>query len=199
MGLFSRKKSAPMALINDAARVIGPTTEPLSARQGLQIVEKFANAQSVTRRLILVLSGTDLQRNGTANTWQYLFVYPEERAEATFSLHNGSHGDHKNETVVFGEITPWPTPGSPQESMLLHQGPTARIIVEQQWADRLDRLPGLPERFIDSPMALRQLMEAGANWDHSMLSPAMKGRTLPGNQAVWELTLGEGIFRTRFV
>jgi hypothetical protein len=201
MALFSRKKSAPVATTDTGsrARVIGPIGQPLSARQAFEIIEPLANRQNTSRRLILVLSGTDLDLDGRAGTWQFLFVYPDEQAEATYTLHVGSHEDHRDEVVVTSEVKPFPEPGSPQEAMLLYQGPTARLIVEQQWADRLERLPGLPERFIDSTMALRDLRNMGASWDPTMLSPVLKGRTLPGGQTMWELTLSSGIFRSRFV
>lgn len=201
MALFSRKKhlDTTTAASGPVISVLGPTTGPMTARQGMEVIESLVNRQSATRRLILVLSGTDLDHDGRAATWQYLFVYPDDRTEASFTLHCGSHPAHPSEDVVASDVVPFPAPGSPQESMMLYQGPTARIIIEQQWNDRLERLPGLHERFIDSPMALRELRTMGASWDPKVLSPVLKGRTLPGGQTVWELTLSTGIYRSRFV
>lgn len=210
MALFARKKTqtptdpsgrAPTSGSGAAGvRVVGPTTVPLTARQCFELVEPVATGLGREPRLILVRSGTDLDPDGVAGTWNFNFVYPDERAEGDFSVHVGSHPDHPQQVVVSGGRTPWPAPGSPEEAMLLYQGPTARIIVEQQWADRLERLPGLPSRFVDSTAAMRELRQQGAAWlDEQGLSPTLKGRTLPGGACIWELALASGLYRTSFV
>lgn len=210
MALFARKKtptapdSSGLAATRGAGaagvHVVGPVTVPLTARQCFELAEPLAGGQGHEPRLILVRSGTDLDPDGVAGTWLFDFVYPDDRAEGNVTVHVGSHPDHPQQIVVAGGRSPWPAPGSPEEAMLLYQGPTARIIVEQQWADRLERLPGLPGRFVDSTAAMRELRQQGAAWlDEQGLSPTLKGRTLPGGQAVWELALASGVYRTSFV
>ncbi len=203
MGLFSGKKlktaTAPQHLSGETVHKLGAVAPLLTAREAYSAVLPYVNALGSSRRMYLVLSGADLELSGRAAEWSFHFIYPNDQREAVFTL-VGAHRSPLSETsVVVESVTPWPPPGSTQEAMLQFQGTAARLIVEQQWADRVERLPGLPEQFVDSTEAMIAIAETGADIHLGGGIVKLKGRTPPGAYPVWEVVTGFEILHTPFL
>ena len=165
-----------------------------AARFAFPISCRLAN----NRRLFLVLAGNDVDNSGRCDEWSFHYVYPDDHCESVITITSARRSPTPGTAAAREKVTPWPAPGSPQEAMVLFQGPTARIIVEQQWADRLERLPGLPDMFIDSTDAADAVHATGADLAQGGGGIRMKGRTPPGRLPVWEIVAGFETYHTPF-
>jgi hypothetical protein len=144
-----------------------------------------------------VLSGVELSIDGTAGEWQFHYIYPNAQMEAVVSVLTAPNSPIAGSAAIVESVTSWPEPGSVQESMLQTQGVAARLIVEEQWNDRVQRLPGLPERFIDSTDAMASFGQTGVDLPQGSVLK-LKGRTPPGGSAVWEFVSGFHVLHTPF-
>jgi hypothetical protein len=177
---------------------LGSAPDAVSALDAFSQAKIVAHAIAPNRRMFLVLSGQEFAADGTGAEWQFHYIYPDERVEAVVAVLTPPHSPIAGSAAIVETITPWPSPGSVQENMLQSQGPAARLVVEQQWNDRLDRLPGLPETFIDSPRAVEMIMNGGLDIGQNNSGLKLKGRTPPGGYPVWELSTGFENAKTPF-
>ena len=205
MPLFSRSKTkqdkgAAGSRVVAAEQIHPLTSVPplMSACDAARFAFPISRRVAVNRRLFLVLAGHDLEPQGRCDEWSFHYVYPDEHCESVITVTSARRSPTPGHAAAFEKITPWPAPGSPQEAMVLFQGPTARIIVEQQWADRLERLPGLPDAFIDSTDAAAAVLAMGADLAQGGSGIRMKGRTPPGRLPVWEMVAGFETYHTPF-
>jgi hypothetical protein len=177
---------------------LGTAPDVVSALDAFSQAKIVAHAIAPVRRMFLVLSGENFRADGTGGEWQFHYIYPDERVEAVVSVLTPPHSPIAGSAAILESITPWPSPGSVQENMLQSQGPAARLVVEQQWNDRLDRLPGLPESFIDSTRAIDLIVANGLDLPSNSTGLKLKGRTPPGGYPVWELSTGFENAKTPF-
>lgn len=205
MTLFTRKRKAEQqtlaSLVGGVVDRVHPiASAPLAmsagdaARHALPIAHQYAS----NVRLFLVLSGAGLDLTGRCGEWQFHFVYPDNKCESILTVASANRSPVPGTPTVREEITPWPPPGSTQEAMLLYQGTTAKLIIEEQWMDRLQRLPGLPESFIDSTDAIAAVHSLGVDMELGGTNAKMKGRTPPGRSPVWEIVDGVAVYHTPF-
>ncbi len=202
MGLFtSRKKNESLKVTPQGDRMhrLGAVAPVLTAREAFSAILPYVTALGTPRRLYLVLSGEDLDMTGRAAEWGFHFIFPNDQREAIFTVIGGERSPQQDSAVVIEKITTWPPAGSTQEAMLQFQGPAARLIVEQQWADRVERLPGLPEGFVDSDHAMITLQQTGADLHLGGGVVKLKGRTPPGAYPVWEVVTGFEVLHTPFL
>lgn len=178
---------------------IAVSTTGMSAREAFAELGPFLSALGSSRRLFLVLSGAYLDANGRASEWQFHFIYPNDQREAIFTVALGQVSPIPGGGAVIEKVVAWPPAGSTQEAMLQFQGPAARLIVEQQWVDRVERLPGLPEQFIDSSTALETIQRTGVDLQLGGGTTKLKGRTPPGGYPVWEIVTGFEVLHTPFL
>jgi hypothetical protein len=202
MALFTSKKrkEAPVSVPVGGERLysLGPSPAVISAIEAFEQARTVAHSIANNHRLFLVLSGSDLDASGRAGEWQFHYIYPDEHVEAIISVLTEPHSPLAGAAAINETVTKWPPAGSVQETMLQYQGPAARLIVEQQWNDRLDRLPGLPEVFVDSTLAMSTFVGSGADIDVQHGGAKLKGRTPPGAYPVWEMTTGFNVLQTPF-
>jgi hypothetical protein len=201
MALFTRKhKETPAALPVSGQRTysLGPSPATISAGEAFAQAQPIAHAVATNRRLFLVLAGSELDPTGRAAEWQFHYIYPNDHLEAIITVFTPTRSPVAGAAAITESLTKWPPVGSVQETMLQFQGPAARLIVEQQWNDRLERLPGLPEVFVDSVEAMETFAATGADLDITGTGTKLKGRTPPGAYPVWEITTGFNILQTPF-
>jgi len=205
MSLFTSRKarqepaSAPRPTgALDRVHPVGALPTAMAAGDAARMAMPIAHQYASNLRLFLVLSGPDLNAAGRAGEWQFHYVYPDEHCESILTVYNEASSPYPGQAVVREQVTPWPPPGSPQEAMLLFQGTTAKLIIEEQWADRLERLPGLPEAFIDSTDAMAAVKSLGVDMALGGAGSKMKGRTPPGRHPVWEIVNGVAVYHTPF-
>jgi hypothetical protein len=202
MALFTSKKrkdalaSAPVG--GERLYSLGPSPAVISALEAFEQARPIAHAIAASHRLFLVLSGSDLDETGRAGEWQFHYIYSDEHVEAVITVFTEPRSPLAGAAAINETVTKWPPAGSVQETMLQFQGPAARLIVEQQWNDRLERLPGLPETFVDSTLAMATFVESGADIDIQHGGVKLKGRTPPGAYPVWEITSGFNVLQTPF-
>jgi hypothetical protein len=202
MALFSKRRSAEPAHPAPAGgrRVysLGASPARVSAVEAFTQASVVAHAVAPDWRLFLVLSGQDFSADGRAGEWQFHYIYPQEHVEAVISVFTPPHSPVQGSAAIVESVTPWPEPGSVQESMLQSQGVAARLIVEEQWNDRVARLPGLPEHFVDSTHAMAAFNKIGVDLPQGGSGLKLKGRTPPGGAAVWELVTGFHVLHSPF-
>ena len=203
MGLFTgRKQKAtppPETMVaGNRTYSLGPSPQSITAREAFAAVTPYIEATGVNRRLFLVLSGANLNDGGRADEWSFHYIFPNDQCETVYTVAVGSSSPIEGCAALIEDVTPWPPPGSTQEAMLQFQGPAARLIVEQQWTDRIERLPGLPEHFVDSTVAMQLMREKGTDLQLDGNSVKLKGRTPPGGYPVWEMMTGFEVLRTPF-
>ncbi len=203
MGLFTgrkQKESAPQPAMAGGERVysLGPTPQSITAREAFAAVTPYVEATGASRRLFLILSGANLNEEGRADEWQFHYIFPNDQCETVYTVMVGAGSPVAGCAALIEVVTPWPPPGSTQEAMLQFQGPAARLVVEQQWTDRIERLPGLPEQFVDSTVAVALMKEKGSDLQLDGESVRLKGRTPPGGYPVWEMMTGFEVLRTPF-
>ncbi len=201
MALFTRKnKEQPAASPVSGQRTysLGPSALAITAGEAFSQAQPIAHAVAANRRLFLILAGADLDATGRAAEWQFHYIYPNDHLEAVITVFTPNQSPVPGSAAITESLTKWPPVGSVQETMLQYQGPAARLIVEQQWNDRLERLPGLPEVFVDSPEAMEAFATTGADLDITGNGTKLKGRTPPGAYPVWEITTGFNILQTPF-
>jgi hypothetical protein len=201
MALFTRKSKESVAPSNEAGDMLFTFAAPprsLSAMEAFVQAQQIAHGISANRRLFLVLSGDDVDQSGRSGEWEFHYIYPADQLEAVIKVSAVHRSSIEGSGTIQRSITKWPPVGSVQETMLQFQGPAARLIVEQQWNDRLERLPGLPEIFVDSVDAMAAFVATGADLDTSKSASKLKGRTPPGAYPVWEITTGFQVLQTPF-
>jgi hypothetical protein len=201
MALFTRKNKevAPAAPVSGQRTYsLGLSALAISAAEAFAHAQPIAHSVGASRRLFLVLAGAGLDGTGRAAEWQFHYIYPADHLEAVITVVTPSCSPVSGSAAMTETLTKWPPVGSVQETMLQYQGPAARLIVEQQWNDRLERLPGLPEVFTDSIEAMETFISTGADLDIAGTATKMKGRTPPGAYPVWEITTGFNILQTPF-
>jgi hypothetical protein len=202
MPLFSgrkRKETAPVSSATGGERMysLATTVPVMGACEAFSYAQPLAHAVANNRRLFLVLAGNEVDDFGRSTEWQFHYIYPEEHVEAIVTVMTAQISPIAGSAAIVETVTAWPPPGSVQQTMLQFQGPAARLIVEQQWNDRLDRLPGLPEEFIDSTVAMDTFRNTGADLRLGG-GIKLKGRTPPGGAAVWEALCGFEVLHTPF-
>ena len=202
MALFTRKsKEEPAPTTSMAGERLFTFTAPprsLGAMEAFVQAQQLAQSLGTNRRLFLVLSGDDVDGSGRSGEWQFHYIYPADQVEAVMTVFATHTSPVEGSGSISQVVTSWPPVGSVQETMLQFQGPAARLIVEQQWNDRLERLPGLPEVFVDSVDAMAAFKATGADLDIGSVASKLKGRTPPGAYPVWEITTGFSVLQTPF-
>jgi hypothetical protein len=202
MSLFTSKKRkdapTPSPVSGERLYSLGPSPAVISALEAFEQARPIAHAIASSHRLFLVLSGADLDESGRAGEWQFHYIFSDEHVEAIITVLTEPHSPLAGAAAISETVTKWPPAGSVQETMLQYQGPAARLIVEQQWNDRLERLPGLPETFVDSTFAMSTFVDSGADIDVQHTGAKLKGRTPPGAYPVWELATGFTVLQTPF-
>jgi hypothetical protein len=201
MALFTRKSketSPDTATPGDRMFTFAAPPRAISAMEAFVQAQQIAHAVSSNRRLFLVLSGDDVDASGRSGEWQFHYIYPDDHVEAVITVYSVDASPIAGSGAINQSLSKWPPVGSVQETMLQFQGPAARLIVEQQWNDRLDRLPGLPEVFVDSVDAMASFMATGADLENNGVASKLKGRTPPGAYPVWEIATGFNVLQTPF-
>lgn len=167
--------------------------QPLSAVEAFDVAGPRTDRYGRYPRLFLVLSG-DVNPSGLATEWEFHYIFPEAHAEGIFTVRAGG-------SVVVPEllesITPYPAPGTPEHVMLASGGGYMANIVETAWQARLERIERLPVPFVDSTVAVHELMKK-ANGFFAGGPMRLKGRTPPGVAAVWEASTASEIVHTPF-
>ena len=169
-------------------------TRPPSAVEAFDVIRPHVEALDPLARLYLVL-GEDVMAGGVATHWRFLLLLPTQRREVEATAAAEAAGTIYN--VTFGlEVNQFPRPGSP-EWALASMGSNGAAMLEENWRDRVEKLPGLPVPFIDSSHAISVLNDRGANAFVGG-EARLKGRMLPAGDAVWEIANSFGEFHVPF-
>jgi hypothetical protein len=195
--MFRKKQAKEEQSADGVVALTLPAAVPTAttARLAFAIADGVALSRSPDARLYLVLSDA-VNRDGLADEWQFHYMFPSLQAEASLTVQsataaaNGAGG-------LYVRMTQFPAPGTAEHALAETGGTYMSMVMKQKWEERLERIAPLPSHFVDSPLAVENLSASGR--DLFTGGPIrLKGRTLPGGHAVWEVSTVELVFHADF-
>jgi hypothetical protein len=147
---------------------IGKLETRRTAAEALALVEPAARNYDRQARLVLMVSGSDIDLDGRSGRWELLWDFPTRQAQAVYVaglLDDKEYGGSEADALV-EEVRPFPSASSQAEQM--GRG-------------------SLPLNFRNSPAAVSSLAELGVDFVAGDTSMVLTARTLPGGEAVWEV------------
>jgi hypothetical protein len=131
----------------------------ITARDALALVEPLAREASANPALVIITSGTSIDAEGRANTWEFVYRLPDRAAGAVYS---------------FEPVDPEANDGILRLKWRISPGANAGA------ADA-----ALPAEFVDSPEAAGALGAMGVDWISGDPDLTLATKRLPTGQVVW--------------
>lgn len=149
----------PIDEVVQGARELPQTRGPVTAREALDLVHPAALEVAKEPVLLLISSGTDINADGRAGTWHFVFHFPARLAQGAYSLEQRDAEVDDSGLRMTWRVSP-------------------RI-------DAKGKDAALPLDFIDSPKAVRDLGHAGADWVAGDPDMTLATKRLPSGEVVW--------------
>lgn len=152
---------------------------PITAREAFELALSIVQEFDDQARLSKIESCGQLDPEGKAEGWRFLFDLPQRWGKASFTFDCKS----SKETVSV-KLRPFVASGSALDKML----EDGRVgFVEQQWKVELERSPGLSHNFVDSPQVMEDWISDGTTASELSDRTLMRGLVPPLGKPRWEI------------
>ncbi|MFO7556918.1 MAG: hypothetical protein R6W88_17100 [Desulfobacterales bacterium] len=133
---------------------------PLTVHEAWAFAMPEAQSLDANAQLILITSGTDIQRDGRSFTWEFLFHLPNRKARLLSSL--------------------GPSEASPDQEQ-------APVVMVNRVTQSTEKKPvrGLPFEFRNSPEVVEELSLSGVDFVAGPTDMKLEARILSTGEAVW--------------
>lgn len=135
---------------------------PLTARQAFLYVEPATAKYDKAAKLVLVVSGEDIDAEGRSHLWEFFFDFPMQRAQGIFRIELDEDEDGDNFVAYY-------------------------LIEEIKPVSKLDQRPALPIPFRDSPEVIQAFANQGVDFIAGDTSMYLSGEVLPNSKAIWKI------------
>ena len=152
---------------------------PITAREAFELALSIVQEFDPLARLSKIESRGQLDPEGKAEGWKFLFELPDKWGKASFTFDCKS----SKETVSV-KLRPFVASGSAMDKML-EDGRFG--FVEQQWKVELERSPGLGHNFVDSPQVLQDWIAEGSTASDLSDRTLLRGLVPPLGKPRWEI------------
>lgn len=173
-------------------RPLGTLARQRTALEALALAEPLARTYDPDARLVLLVSGSDVDGQGRSSRWELLWDFPARRAQAVVivGLLELQEYDGPEADGLLATVRPFLSPDNPLVKRL------APAQIAQMWQDELQRRGSLPLPFRNSPVAAQDFMKQGVDFVSGDTSMVMLGRTAADGVAIWEAEAYGVTYRT---
>jgi hypothetical protein len=170
----------------------------LTAQQAFGPIPHRAAHYDPAARLVRI-SGQDINWHGHAHVWEFWYLLPQQRARACSEVAVCDDDlDVALEVNCLREcLTPFPEPDATIHH-LIRTGALVPAVLDELWAQELAHQPALPIPFRDSPDAVRDMREQGADVIAGSTSLYLTASVMPSGAAVWQLHVHDVDYHTPF-
>lgn len=180
------KEAAASGLVITREGRVQSLVAPVTARQAFGVAQAAVEAYGGDARLTMIVSGEDISVEGLARLWEFLFIFPSNRMQGIITVAVCDDDVEEGKRLCLRErVTPFVQAGGMLDKMV-REGTVTPGFIEEQWRKEVERQPGLPVPFRDSPEAVRELREKGADFIAGDTHMTLAAKVNESGEAVWQ-------------
>ena len=148
------------------SRLLGDD-KPITSHQAFAYIEPALARYNQSAKLILVVSGEDIDIEGRSTLWEFFFDFPTIHAKGNFRIELNEDENKDNLVAYF-------------------------LVEEINTSSNISIYPALPIPFRDSPEVVKSFINQGVDFIAGDTSLYLSGEVMPDGKAIWK-TFAYGI------